>query len=92
MAIELLTIGTELLLGFTVVSVFFVMIRMSRNVALSRVSRTEPGKVTWDTTLILNIVTFGIVPLLALATSEFPAVRAFLFSWADPLVRAVART
>ena len=89
---SIVSLASILLLGFTVVSVFFVMIRMSRNVALSRVSRTEPGKVTWDTTLILNIVTFGIVPLLALATSEFPAVRAFLFSWADPLVRAVART
>lgn len=89
---SIVSLASILLLGFTVVSVFFVMLRMSRNVALSRISRTEPGKVTWDTTLILNIVTFGIIPLLALATSEFPAVRAFLFSWADPVVRAVART
>ncbi|MEP7382367.1 MAG: hypothetical protein ABI910_11805 [Gemmatimonadota bacterium] len=89
---SVISLASILLLGFTVVSVFFVMIRMSRNVALSRISRTEPGKVTWDTTFILNMVTFGIVPLLALATSEFPSVRAFLFSWADPLVRAVART
>ncbi len=89
---SIVSFASIVLLGFTVVSVFFVMLRMSRNVTLSRIARTEPGKVTWDTTLILNIVTFGIVPLLALATSEFPAVRAFLFSWADPLVRAVARS
>lgn len=89
---SIVSLASIVLLGGTVLSVFFVMLRMSRNVTLSRISRTEPGKVTWDTTLILNIVTFGIIPLLALATSEFPAVRAFLFSWADPLVRAVART
>jgi len=89
---SVVSLASVLLLAFTVMSVFFVMIRMSRNVALSRISRTEPGKVTWDTTLILNLVTFGIVPLLALASSEFPQVRAFLFSWAEPLVRAVART
>jgi len=89
---SVVSLAAIVLLAFTVVSVFYVMVRMSRNVTLSRISRTEPGKVTWDTTLILNMVTFGLVPLLALATSEFPSVRAFLFSWADPLVRAVART
>jgi hypothetical protein len=89
---SVVSLAAVLLLAFTVMSVFFVMIRMSRNAALSRISRTEPGKVTWDTTFILNLVTFGIVPLLALASSEFPQVRAFLFSWAEPLVRAVVRT
>jgi hypothetical protein len=89
---SVVSLASVLLLAFTVMSVFFVMIRMSRNAALSRISRTEPGKVTWDTTFILNLVTFGIVPLLALASSEFPQVRAFLFSWAEPLVRAVVRT
>ncbi|MCC6772793.1 MAG: hypothetical protein IT360_16510 [Gemmatimonadaceae bacterium] len=89
---SVVSLASIVLLAVTVISVFYVMVRMSRNVTLSRISRTEPGKVTWDTTLILNMVTFGLVPLLALATSEFPSVRAFLFSWADPLVRAVART
>lgn len=89
---SVVSLAAIVLLAFTVISVFHVMMGMSRNATLSRISRTEPGKVTWDTTFILNMVTFGLVPLLALATSEFPAVRAFLFSWAEPLVRAVART
>ena len=89
---SVISVASIALLAATVVTVFFVMIRMSRNAALSRIARTEPGKVTWDTTLILNIVTFGVVPLLALASSEFPEVRSFLFSWADPLMRAVVKT
>ena len=89
---SIVSLGAVALSAATVLSVFFMMIRMSRNDTLSRISRTEPGKVTWDTTFILNLVTFGVVPLLALASSEFPEVRSFLFSWAEPLVRAVART
>jgi len=79
-----------LLLG-TVVSVFFVMVRMNRNEMLSRVSRTTPGKLTWDTAFVLNIITFGAVPLLTLAVSEYPEARTLIFSWADPLVRMVTK-
>ncbi|MCC6929285.1 MAG: hypothetical protein IT359_09875 [Gemmatimonadaceae bacterium] len=79
-----------LLLG-TVVSVFFVMVRMNRNEMLSRVSRTTPGKLTWDTAFVLNVITFGAVPLLTLAVSEYPGARTLIFSWADPLVRMVAK-
>ncbi len=89
---SIVALASLLLLGATVVSVFWVMVRLSRNETLSRISRTEPGRVTWDTSFVLNVVTFGVVPLLAFASSEFPAVRTFLFSWAEPLVRAVART
>ncbi|MFN8669874.1 MAG: hypothetical protein U0164_22015 [Gemmatimonadaceae bacterium] len=79
-----------LLLG-TVVSVFFVMVRMNRNEMLSRVSRTTPGKLTWDTAFVLNVITFGAVPLLTLAVSEYPEARTLIFSWADPLVRMVTK-
>jgi len=89
---SIVALASLLLLVATVVSVFWVMVRLSRNETISRISRTEPGRVTWDTSFVLNVVTFGVVPLLAFASSEFPAVRTFLFSWAEPLVRAVART
>jgi hypothetical protein len=75
----------------TVVAMFIVMTRMSRNVVLSRMSGGDPGKVNWDTSFVLNIVVFGAIPLLALLSSEFPAVRNLLFSWADPVVKMVAR-
>jgi hypothetical protein len=89
---SIVSLATVFLLIATVAAVFGVMFSLSRNETISRISRTEPGKVTWDTTFILNAVTFGVIPLLALVSSEFPAVRSFLFSWAEPLVRAVART
>jgi hypothetical protein len=76
-----------LLLG-TIVVLFLIMTQMSRDDVLSRITRTDPGKVSWDTTLVLNLVLFGVIPLLALVSSEFPTVRSFLFSWAEPLVRS----
>jgi hypothetical protein len=75
----------------TVVAMFIVMTRMSRNVVLSRMNGSDPGKVSWDTSFVLNLVVFGALPLLALLSSEFPSVRSALFSWADPMVKVVAR-
>jgi len=75
----------------TVVTMFIVMTRMSRNVVLSRMNGSDAGKVSWDTSFVLNMVVFGALPLLALLSAEFPSVRSALFSWADPVVKAVAR-
>lgn len=75
----------------TMAAMFIVMTRMSRNVVLSRMNGSSPGKVSWDTSFVLNVVVFGALPLLALLSSEFPAVRSALFSWADPVVKVVAR-
>ena len=76
------------LLLSTVVVLFLVMTQMSRDDVLSAITRTDPGKVSWDTTMVLNLVVFGVIPMLALVSSEFPSVRTFLFSWAEPMVRS----
>ena len=79
------------LLLSTVVVLFLVMTQMSRDDVLSQITRSEIGKVSWDTTLVLNVVLFGAIPLLALLSSEFPSVRTFLFSWAEPMVRSIVK-
>jgi hypothetical protein len=68
-----------------------VLVQMNRNEVLSRIARTEPGQVTWNSTFILNLLTFGVVPLLTLLSSEFPGLRIALFSWVQPLVSAVVK-
>ncbi len=80
------------LLLSTVVVLFLVMTQMSRDDVLSSITRTDPGKVSWDTTLVLNLVLFGAIPLLALLSSEFPSVRSFLFSWAEPMARSLVKS
>jgi hypothetical protein len=75
----------------TVGSLIIVMLEMSRDDLLSRISKTEPGRVNWSTSFVLNLVLVGVVPLLALVSSEFPAVRALLFSWLNPFLREITK-
>jgi hypothetical protein len=64
-----------------------VSVEMNRDEVLSRVAKTEPGKLTWDGHFLMNAVVFGLVPIATLVSSEFPAVRDFLFAWIYPLTR-----
>ncbi|HEU4557274.1 MAG TPA: hypothetical protein VFS20_05470 [Longimicrobium sp.] len=75
------------LLMVTVGAVLKVMVGMNRDDVLSRIAGTEPGKVTWDRTFIVNALIFGLVPLFTLVSSEFPVVRSVLFAWIYPIAR-----
>ena len=71
----------------TVGALLRVSVEMNRDEVLSRVAKTEPGKLTWDRHFVMNGLVFGIVPIATLVSSEFPAVRDFLFAWIYPLTR-----
>jgi len=80
-----------LILLITVGAILFVLTQMSRNQVLSQIAGTPPGTITWDTGFVMNLITFGVVPLLALLGSALPGLRSFLFSWAEPLIRTLAK-
>ena len=75
----------------TVITIVPALIQMNRDEVLSRITKTAPGVITWNTPFVLNMALFGIVPLMALLSSEFPTVRSILFAWVEPLLRALAR-
>jgi hypothetical protein len=77
-----------ILLG-TVGALLYVMSDMNRNEVLSRIANTDPGRVTWDRSFIVNAVVLVIVPLLALVSSEVPQLRNVLFFWITPLLRTI---
>jgi hypothetical protein len=68
-----------------------VLVQMNRDEVLSRIARTEPGRLTWDLNFVVHVVAFGAVPLLTLLSSEFPALRGLLFSWIQPLLQMLSR-
>ncbi|MSR62153.1 MAG: hypothetical protein EXS08_06890 [Planctomycetes bacterium] len=70
-------------------SLLFVIMQMNRNSVLSRITGTDPGQLTWDRTLVTNLLLFGVLPLATLASSQVPAVRDVLFAWLDPLFNAL---
>jgi hypothetical protein len=73
-----------------VVTLLSTMVGLNRDELLSRITKTTPGQITWDAHFVLNLALFGVVPLLALASSEFPQVRGILFGWIEPLLRALS--
>jgi hypothetical protein len=79
------------ILVITIVVVMNVMVEMNRDEVLSRIARSEPGRVSWDWQFVLNLLVFGLVPLLTLISSEFPGIRDFLFSWVPAITRLAGR-
>jgi hypothetical protein len=77
-------------LGGTVVIVMTVIIQMDKDAVLSAIRNTVAGKVTWDARFVGTILTYGVIPLLTVVSTEFPAVRGFLFAWIEPLTHLIA--
>jgi hypothetical protein len=88
---SLLRLILLVVLGGTVGSLIFVLVQMNRDEVLSRIDRTEPGRVTWNFGFVMNLLTFGALPLLTLLSSEFPELRKFLFAWAEPILKMLAK-
>ncbi|HET7460798.1 MAG TPA: hypothetical protein VFJ82_06105 [Longimicrobium sp.] len=72
------------LLG-TVGTLLYVMAALNRDDVLSAIAKTDPGRVTWDRSFVVNAVAVGIVPLLTLISTELPDWH--LLGWLDPLLR-----
>jgi len=75
----------------TVSGLVFVLLQMNRNDILSFITRTDPGRLSWDGAFTFNLALYVAVPLLTLLSSEIPEVREFLFSWVSPLLRALGK-
>ncbi len=73
-------------------ALLFVLTEINRDDVLSRITHTDLGAVTWNANFVLNLIFFGVVPLLTLLGSQYPAIGDFLFSWVTPTLRAVGRS
>jgi hypothetical protein len=72
--------------GVTIGSVI-VFVQLEHDEVLSRLSKTRPGKVSWERGFILRVVVYVALPLLGLVAAEFPSVGRVLFSWVGPALR-----
>lgn len=75
----------------TVAVLLFVIAQMNQNEILSRIAKTVPGQVTWDTSFVVNLVLFAAVPILTLLSAQFPAIRAAVSSWIEPTLHALGK-
>jgi hypothetical protein len=70
----------------TVGSLLYVMAALNRDDVLSLIAKTDPGRITWDRSFIVNALTVGLVPILTLLSSAMPDWH--LFGWIEALARA----
>jgi hypothetical protein len=85
---EVKLVFTFLLVG-TVASLLYVMVAMNRDEVLSHIADTDPGRVNWSWSFALNIGAVALVPLLTLVSSEVPGLQTALFSWIQPVLKAL---
>jgi hypothetical protein len=83
----LMLLAWSLMGGVTAGSVI-VFVQLERDEVLSRISKTKPGKISWErSSFISHVVIYVALPLLGLIAAEFPSVGKVLFSWVGPALR-----
>jgi hypothetical protein len=65
-----------------------MMAQFQRNGMLSRLEGSTPGKVSYGQ-LALHLLTIGGLPLLAVVTSQFPAIANFAYTFFGPVLGAL---
>lgn len=65
----------------------FTLVQMNRDEILSRIAKSELGKVTWDRHFISQLIIYGVLPLFSLIASQFPEVRGVAFSWLESILK-----
>jgi len=63
--------------------------QIERDTVVSRVTGTDPGRLTLDAGFLLHAFTLGVVPVLVFLAVEFPVLNQWAGSWLDPVLRLV---
>lgn len=85
---QFISMGLWLLLTAAVIVTIWVFVQMDRNAALSAISGTTAGKVDlFDRSFILNVLTYGIVPLISILATQSPHLGSLFTRWLNPLLR-----
>ena len=76
-------------IGLTFTAILTVLVQMKQNEIIGRMaSGTSGARSTWDAEFVLKIAIFGLLPLLALFTTQFPDVGSVILRWLEPVEKA----
>jgi len=84
-----LVLLSTVLLVVTGPTTMYVLTQMNRDEVLSRIAKSQPGKLTWDRAFISQVVIYGVLPLLSLIATQFPEVRGAAFSWIETALKTL---
>jgi hypothetical protein len=88
---ELIRLGFLAVCVVVVVSLSTVVLGMGRNPTLNVLAGKPEGQMSWDRSLLVNLVTFVVLPALATVTSQLPALAGSLLSWVEPVILAIGQ-
>src|SRR5260370_40824115 len=79
---------SDRLLGFswavvivTVGAMVWMFVSANRDRVMSLISGTTPGRIDWNASLLVNLVTHALLPLVVLFGAAFPERLSRLVSW-----------
>jgi hypothetical protein len=80
--------GRDTLLWFSwlvllsvIVTLLSIFIQMNRDRVLSMLTGSNPGRLNWNSSFVLQLLVFGVVPVLTLLGAQFPHALSGMFSW-----------
>jgi hypothetical protein len=84
---EFVSLAIWLTLAAGIALTFWIFLQMDRNPALSLISGTKSGEITFDKTFWTNFSLYVAVPVLSLIATQFPEVGRLLGRMTDQLLR-----
>jgi hypothetical protein len=70
----------------TVGSMMWMFFSLNRDRVASMIAGTTPGQIDWNSTLVLQIATHAVIPMLVLLGVAFPAKLGALVTWVGSLL------
>jgi hypothetical protein len=62
-----------------------ISVAMERDAVLSRLSGTQPNRLTWNAAFVTKVIVYGVVPLLTIFASQYPGLGGTLLRWLAPI-------
>ncbi len=61
--------------------IVLVFVQMNRDRILSMLAGNTPGRLNWNSAFLLQVLIFGVIPILTLLGAQFPHALGGIFSW-----------
>lgn len=65
----------------------YVYFKLERDEVLSRISKTDPGKITFSAELVTRVLTWGVLPILGVVAAQYPDLGRTAFGWLAPVTK-----
>jgi hypothetical protein len=84
----LLTLAWTVIVSVMLIGIW-IFVELDRNTVISHISGTVPGKLTVNGGMAVRLFSWSVVPLLGIASTQYPEVANFLYAIINPFLSAL---